>query len=99
MKNTENWHIQDLPEHKRFGIYKDEEFIGVAFYATAYKKTLDQARKEAEANAKIMAASSELLNALQLCRNWFDEHGKDYEIGTPNCFIQAKAAINKAKGE
>jgi hypothetical protein len=50
-------------------------------------------------NANLIASAPNLLNALQLCRTWFDEHGKDYEIGLPNCFIQAKAAINKAKGK
>lgn len=37
-----------------------------------------------------------VLEALKNCREWYDKHGKDYEIGLPNCFIKAKEAINKA---
>jgi len=37
-----------------------------------------------------------VLEALKNCREWYDKHGKDYEIGLPNCFIKAKQAINKA---
>ena len=49
---------------------------------------------EWEANAKLIAAAPELLKALELCRKWYDEHGRDTEIGTPHCFINAKKVLN-----
>lgn len=101
MKHTQGkWNTKDLPVHDRFAIYSDNsDYVGVAFYATNYNKSHEQAKEEGEANAKIMAASPELLKALEACRKWFDEHGKDYEIGTPNCFIEAKKVISKLKGD
>lgn len=61
--------------------------------------TMTYATIESKKQAELFASAPELLNALQLCRTWYDLHGKDYEIGLPNCFIQAKAAIKKVKGE
>ena len=44
---------------------------------------------------KVEKAAPELLEALIKCREWYDKHNKDYEIGLPNCFIKAKDVINK----
>lgn len=46
--------------------------------------------------AKLKEINESLLSALKGCREWFDKHGTDYEIGLPNCFIKAKEAISKA---
>lgn len=54
---------------------------------------------QAKANALLIASAPDMYAALVQCREWFEKHGKDYEIGTPNCFIKAKAAINKATNQ
>jgi hypothetical protein len=51
---------------------------------------------EAIANAKLIAAAPQLLEALIRCRKWIDEHGKDFEIGVPSCFLNAKKVIKQA---
>lgn len=57
---------------------------------------MDIEYEEGKANALLIASSPDILDALIACREWFEKHSKDYEIGSPNCFIKAKAAIDKA---
>ena len=61
---------------------------------------IENTNEIAETNAKYICLAvnnfEPVLEALKNCREWYDKHGKDYEIGLPNCFIKAKEAINKA---
>lgn len=103
MKHTKgNWHTQDIPAHKRIGIYSDnDDFIGTVFYAENYNKTFEQAKEEANANAKIMAVAPNLLTALQDLYNSIDlakvNVRKDFTLMVAHA--AAKKVIMKAKGE
>ena len=51
-------------------------------------------QSEAEANARLIAASPDLLEALQSCLNWAKNGNQEHLI----VFEAAQAAINKATG-
>lgn len=56
--------------------------------------------KEAEANARLIAAAPELLEALQdVISTWVDEDMADITDAEEQSLIKALAAINKATGE
>lgn len=38
------------------------------------------------------------INALKACVKWYEDHGKDYEIGTPHCFLNAQYIISYIDG-
>lgn len=80
-----NWHAHDGQ------IYPEQTGATVALIPY-----FDKDNEQHQANSKLIAAAPDMLEALIKCRQWFDNHGKDYEIGLPNCFINAKGAIDKA---
>jgi hypothetical protein len=55
-----------------------------------------ECRKEAEANAKLIAAAPELLEALKECRKWYENNTDRLYPDTPICFSNALSAIQKA---
>ena len=89
MKHTQgNW---ELKQHSQFANYKDIVVDGKCILSIANQRATDE---EAEANAKLIAAAPELLEALQLLLK-ASYRSAESIIETP-VEVMARKAIEKA---
>lgn len=90
------WQIVISPQ-KHFDIVKNDETDGIAFVDVRDNK------EEERANAMLIAAAPELLDALEELRRWFDDNVSTYEPHySPEyaaMWRRVRNAIAKAKGE
>ena len=86
------WNYYTEPQPNGCPIIGNDKGLMVAMLAHSINYP-DQ-REEAEANARLIAAAPELLQALQEVTAYCKELGFDW-----SCLIQARAAIAKATGE
>jgi hypothetical protein len=63
---------------------------------TGYDEMIEALDEEDEANAKLIAAAPELLEALKECRKWYENNTDRLYPDTPICFSNALSAIQKA---
>jgi len=80
-------------------IDKDEEMVltDIGGYRPNALQKLNSFKTELKANAQLIAAAPDLLKALQLMVNNFEDYQK--ETGAKNqAIFKAKSAINKALG-
>jgi hypothetical protein len=95
MKHTKGlWEVAELTPSKGTSY----PCVMIKPHGTIIASCSNGTREETEANAQLISAAPEMLLALQRLNEWFETHGKDYEIGTPNCFLKAKTALNKVNG-
>lgn len=94
------WRVTDLDQHP--GIENHNESVSIIIFG--YRKGLDtnpyddsgvrgKTRKEAIANAHLIAAAPDLLEALESIVECLE-----YSDDPPACMAMARAAIAKAKG-
>lgn len=99
MKATENNTPKGQPTQGEWKLGEDKHIVKIWSGAKVICE-LNGCRKEIEANAKVIAASLELLEALKEMNAWvavnFPEHGMEHEFGTCASFNQMRAAIKKA---
>lgn len=91
MKHTQGkWYVSDIPQEGGCYIYTDNNRFSAI--ARVYKGNNPHAA-EAEANARLIAAAPDLLEALDTAVQYID--AKRY----PELMQMCEAAISKAKGE
>lgn len=84
------WAVSPLIGVKDLGI--------INFYGSAVARITDLDLPNREANARLIAAAPELLEALEEARNVILNHGED-AMALMSALVMADAAIAKAKGE
>jgi len=88
------WHIFEKEAHKGQGILHIVEEGGDPYLEIA---TLMAHKEELEANARLMAAAPEMLEALEDVKIWLEESKRKDLV--PVLWVEVCAAIAKARGE
>ena len=90
------WHL-DTEDEKEI-VLGDSSFIATTHDSSAYSSYTSVTEDQVKANARLIAAAPELLEALKACLAELLVLHTD-RPGTEECIQQAYAAIAKAEGE